>query len=273
MLLQPLSIDDDLQPPVPGSFGLAGFIIGLSPTSLLQTLDLERSNCVLRLERDGQVGTFYLVDGQIVDAELNGTHGEAVACELLTWKHSRISLGEGVPNEHTINAPLMHLVLEATRRLDEAPQEQPKKPSPRDGLVLIPGGKLAPRSGPAPELSNPESAERALSAAMLIAGAQGAAIIEVEGGATLLLRGELPGFAAAVDRDATAIRLAFQSTAALGLGEEVEEIFFDTADNYQIARPVRADRQFMVYLMLEKSRCNLALARRGFEQIEAALVP
>ena len=58
---------------------------------------------------------------------------------------------------------------------------------------------------------------------------------------------------------------------ALGLKEDIEDILITLGTQYHIIRPFVTMPGLFVYLVLDKSRANLAMARIKVQQIEKTL--
>ncbi|MBP2328591.1 hypothetical protein JOF56_008976 [Kibdelosporangium banguiense] len=112
---------------------------------------------------------------------------------------------------------------------------------------------------------------------MSIAGAVGAALVDYESGMSL---GTLGGgdwldldVAAAGNTEVVRSKLRVMST--LGLNDGIEDILITLHRQYHLIRllkPAKGTSTLFVYLVLERERANLALARHQLKRIEADLV-
>ncbi|MGJ6963326.1 hypothetical protein ACSDR0_15580 [Streptosporangium sp. G11] len=116
--------------------------------------------------------------------------------------------------------------------------------------------------------------ETALKETMTIDGAVGAALVDYESGMCL---GTIGGgreldleVAAAGNTDV--VRAKVRTLAALNINDSVEDILITLARQYHIIRLLSdsAGHTFL-YLVLDRDRANLALARHHLRRIEAAL--
>ena len=57
----------------------------------------------------------------------------------------------------------------------------------------------------------------------------------------------------------------------LGLKGQIEDILITLDDQYHIIRPMVAQKGLFLYLVLDKAKANLALARRKVQNIEESL--
>ena len=100
-----------------------GFIQGFTPSSLLQMLNMEKKSCTLQLDFGGQTGRLFLYHGDLVDAELGEVRGRDAAVRILGWDDARIEIDDKYTRRRTIQAPLMDILLEASRTVDEGRQQ------------------------------------------------------------------------------------------------------------------------------------------------------
>jgi hypothetical protein len=118
--------------------------------------------------------------------------------------------------------------------------------------------------------------EVALKDAMTIDGALGAALVDSTSGMALGTRGAAEGMdltlAAASTTDV--VRANLRVVDALGLHNEVlEEIMVTMTGQYHLIRPLtaRSGRGLFLYLVLDRRRANLAMARHQVQRIETGL--
>lgn len=98
----------------------ASYVRGVSLSGVLQMLHLERKTCVLEVSGDDGFGTLTLVNGELVDADVDLLSGEAAAYHILAWEQPQTMILDGVSLfRHTIDSPLAHVLVEAVRRQDE----------------------------------------------------------------------------------------------------------------------------------------------------------
>jgi DNA-binding NarL/FixJ family response regulator len=101
---------------------------GIQNKSLMDIIQMEclsRNSTLLRLTRGPLVAKIWIQDGELVDAEVQGAHGEAAFRKILFWKSGTFENLPAEPNhpraiEKSVNA----LLLESAQSMDESDQQQ-----------------------------------------------------------------------------------------------------------------------------------------------------
>ena len=115
----------------------------------------------------------------------------------------------------------------------------------------------------------------ALKEAMQIDGALGAALVDVTSGMALGTAGGTRDFdltiAAAGNTDV--VRAKLRAMEMLGIEDAVEDILVTLGSQYHLIRPLtgRGGKGTFLYLVLNKSRANLAMARHQLRRIETSI--
>ncbi len=133
---------------------VAGSLQQVSFVDLLQIFGLNRKDGVLTLEHGGEVGTVWVLGGQVVNARLGRVSGEKAFFRLLCWEEGRFSFAPGATEvQALIQAPLDNLIMEGLRQLDEM----------RSQIETLPGLETHLRSlqpkGALPEGARPATRE------------------------------------------------------------------------------------------------------------------
>jgi hypothetical protein len=116
--------------------------------------------------------------------------------------------------------------------------------------------------------------ETALKEAMAIDGALGVAVVDYESGMALGSLGGGPhlDLELAAAGNTEVVRAKQRTLASLGLSDEIEDILITLSGQYHLIRPLTsAGGSLFLYLALDRSRGNLALARHGLKRLEAEL--
>jgi CheY-like chemotaxis protein len=103
-----------------------GQVRGLSLTSFLQMLKMEERNCTLQINTKGKTGCLSIVDGELAAAETGPLRGEPAALQILSWENVSIEIDYSFKEvEREIEKPLMALLLESGRLIDEKESRRP----------------------------------------------------------------------------------------------------------------------------------------------------
>jgi DNA-binding NarL/FixJ family response regulator len=107
---------------------MAGGFRGIQNKSLMDIIQMEclsRNSTLLRLTRGPLVAKIWLQDGELIDAEVQGAHGETAFHKILNWKSGTF---ENLPAEptrpRTIEKSVNQLLLESAQSFDEQEQQQ-----------------------------------------------------------------------------------------------------------------------------------------------------
>ncbi|MFI1980271.1 hypothetical protein [Streptomyces wedmorensis] len=120
------------------------------------------------------------------------------------------------------------------------------------------------------------SVETALKEAMAsIDGSVGAALVDYTSGMALgtLGGGKDLDLAVAAAGNTDVIRAKVRAIELLGLNEEIEDVLITLGSQYHLIRLLRGrgGNGLFLYIVLDKSRANLAMARHQLKRIEAEL--
>lgn len=110
-----------------------------------------------------------------------------------------------------------------------------------------------------------------LNALMSIDGAQAVALVDYESGMLLGEAGSGMDMEVAAAGNTEVIRAKMKTAASLNLNDTIEDILISLGKAYHIMRPVARKKGLFLYLVLDRSKANLALARRKVQDVEAEL--
>jgi hypothetical protein len=109
--------------------------------------------------------------------------------------------------------------------------------------------------------------------AMQIDGAVGVAIVDSGSGMMLGAQGGGPiDLELAAAGNTEVVRAKRKTMSALNLNDTIEDILITLGNQYHIIRPLHSNDALFVYLVLDKSKGNLAMARHQLAAIEKDLV-
>ena len=116
--------------------------------------------------------------------------------------------------------------------------------------------------------------ETALKEAMTIDGAQGTALVDWESGMPLgtLGGGKYLDLELASAGNTEVIRAKMRTLETLRLDDTVEDILITLTKQYHLIRLLKSNDALFIYLVLDRTKSNLALARHTLSAIEPEMV-
>jgi DNA-binding response OmpR family regulator len=100
--------------------GSKGHISGITLSSFLQLLEIEKKTCTLKITAEDQEGALYLSKGMLLNAETALLQGEEAAYEIVCWDNATIEISSGRKKRNkVIESTLSHILMEGFRRKDE----------------------------------------------------------------------------------------------------------------------------------------------------------
>lgn len=102
-------------------------------------------------------------------------------------------------------------------------------------------------------------------------GALCAAVVDSESGMVLGQAGTGLDLELAAAGNTEVVRAKLKTMKSLGLDDHIEDILITLTKQYHIIRPVFSKPGLFVYVVLDKARSNLALARRNTQDVEQSL--
>ncbi len=116
--------------------------------------------------------------------------------------------------------------------------------------------------------------ETALKEAMTVDGALGAALVDYDSGMSLGVIGGGPGLdlELAAAGNTEVVRAKMRTLASLDMDDTIEDILITLGKQYHLIRPLASSKSALfLYVALDRSRSNLALARHSLKRIENGL--
>jgi hypothetical protein len=111
----------------------------------------------------------------------------------------------------------------------------------------------------------------ALDTVLKLDGAMCAALVDANSGMMLGSQGTGVDLEVAAAGNTEVVRAKIKTMKSLGLTDKIEDILITLGKQYHIIRPVDSKPGLFLYVVLDKSKSNLAMARRGCQDVEKDL--
>ncbi|QNP47660.1 hypothetical protein [Diaphorobacter aerolatus] len=115
------------------------------------------------------------------------------------------------------------------------------------------------------------SIQESLSQLMAIDGAMCAAVVDSGSGMLLGSIGSGVDLELAAAGNTEVVRAKLKTMKSLNLNDRIDDILITLGKAYHIIRPLQKHDGLFVYLVLDKAKANLALARRKTQDVEQNL--
>ncbi len=234
--------------------GFRGSVHGLSLVDMLQMFNYGRRSVTVNVAGQNP-GRLCLRDGQIIHVEHQGLDGEAALRSLLAMPTGSLSTSALVDTTtQSVTRDFREVLLDALRAMDEASAggDEPDL----DHLLDEPeADEPAVAAAPASAVS-----AQVIERVRAIDGYIAACLVQSESGGVLGYDGELDLRPAAAPT-AEALRLKQQSIIAMGLDDAAEDILITSTHQYHLLRFSHSGEPTFVYLVLDRSQANPALAK------------
>ena len=102
-------------------------------------------------------------------------------------------------------------------------------------------------------------------------GAMCAALVDANSGMMLGSAGSGLDLELAAAGNTEVVRAKLKTIQILGLSDTIEDILITLGKQYHIIRPLQAKAGIFLYLVLDKAKANLAMARRACQDTETAI--
>ena len=113
--------------------------------------------------------------------------------------------------------------------------------------------------------------KQSLDALLSVDGAMCAALVDASSGMILGQAGSGLDLEIAAAGNTEVVRAKLKTMRELGLNDVIEDMLITLGKQYHILRPMAQKEGLFIYLVLDKSKSNLALARRKVGDVEKDL--
>ena len=114
--------------------------------------------------------------------------------------------------------------------------------------------------------------KQALDEIMTLDGAMCTALVDSSSGMIMGQAGSGVDLEAAAAGNTEVVRAKLKTMRSLGLNDVIEDILITLGKQYHLIRPMARNEGVFIYAVLEKSKSNLALARRKIFEVEKGLI-
>jgi DNA-binding response OmpR family regulator len=256
-----------------------GHIEGITLFGFLQLLEIERKSCTLTLRLGERRAVLFIRAGELIHAESDGLVGDAAVLQLGDWEAPEIDI-ENVcrTRKRTVETRLTELLMEAARLADERREYGPRDEAP-PRTTTEDDDDLSTQfhAATAPHNERPEgimaSLKETLTKLTEIDGFMGACIVDSTSGMMLGAEGGGAGLnlEIAAAGNTEVVRAKRKTMASLGLRDAIEDILITLGKQYHLIRPLGVKDGMFAYLVLDKGRSNLAMARHSLADAEKGL--
>ncbi|UCJ17096.1 hypothetical protein K5Q02_01450 [Pseudomonas sp. MM211] len=104
-----------------------------------------------------------------------------------------------------------------------------------------------------------------------IDGALAAAVVDYSSGMLLGSVGQGIDLDIAAGGNTEVVRAKLKTMKMLGLNENIEDILITLGTQYHLIRPLASTQELFMYYVLDRSKANLALARRKLQAVEGQI--
>jgi len=113
-------------------------LVGLSIGSFIQVVAMDQQTCMLEVYRGrDKHGHFCFIQGSLYDAVCGDLAGEDAAMEIMSWQNVRLNIKHIIDTTNivrTIDKGLMSLLMESSRRQDEAAVQHAAEDSSEEAI-------------------------------------------------------------------------------------------------------------------------------------------
>jgi len=275
--------------------GFSGAISVQTLPDVVQLYALSGVTGLLVVRHRTAEGCVWFERGTVTHVTTPTAVGDEAFYEIMVWRGGDFSMQMGaVPTERSIKASWTELLMESCRRIDERQRQlESSGPNSRAGWNLAAASDVATDAAVQHEPGDhvyidmmftdevtvfpsekkmANDIKQSLSKLEAIDGFVGAALVDSESG--MLLGQEGGGglnLEVAGATNAEVVRSKRKAIRSLNLKDEIEDILISLSKQYHIIRPLRKKGNLFFYVVLDRSRANLALARLTLADIEKDL--
>jgi len=105
--------------------GTKGHVSGISLSSFLQLLELDKKTCTITAKAGVRTGLLFFQNGELINAYTEPLEGLDAAFEIISWEQAEIEIYNFCQNrKRTIDAPMGFILIEGARLSDERAEKR-----------------------------------------------------------------------------------------------------------------------------------------------------
>lgn len=266
------------------AIAIKGHIQGITLFSFLQLVEIEQKTLSLKILSNQKEGYLFFVEGKLIHAQYEIYQGEEAACKIVCWENVEIEIIEKFKKvKPTIQNSLTNLLMESARLKDEA-DRQTENFEEKDLIFLedsqistenysksISELTLISENTIGKEINMAGNINQTLSDFMQIDGAMAMALVDSKSGMALGTIGSGINLELAAAGNSEVLRAKTKVMANLGLKDRIEDMLITLGGQYHLIRPLSNHPHLFIYMVLNRSQSNLALARHKLAEGEKQL--
>ncbi len=256
--------------PAPSAF--SGAIAVSMLDEVVQLYGLAQRSGRLRVLSGEGAGDIDFDSGRVVHAQTGALRGIDAFNQILSWSSGSFSWTAEPPEEATIDLGLSELLLDAYRLRDErAAGIDPGSTNDADDELLLDAWQDSAQPG---GRARGDNVEHNLTKLERSDGFLGAAVFDAESGVCVASLDKSPTLhiSDSVGGHAELVRAERRTIAQLKLEDALEDIIISLQREYHLLRPCRRRPSLCLFLVLERSKANLAMARHLLSDVERDMV-
>lgn len=249
-----------------------GSVEEISLLDLMQVLHWGKKTSVIFIRRGARRGEIFFEHGEIVHAKASDLRGIEALYAMMRWQGGSFQAKAGQePPRRTIEASFDSLILEAMRLIDEEARDSDA--TTHDDLII----PASLKDSVAEEKNTTQKEGKKMAKVNLevleeIDGFLGACLVDSDSGMVLGLQGGGPiDLEVAAAGNTQVVRAKRKTMSSLGLADTIEDMLISLNKQYHILRPLESNQALFLYLVLDRAKANLAMARHEIKTFEKGL--
>ena len=246
---------------------------------LARRIQSERGSFTLHVNAGIEYGSLTFLDGVLVNAQNARRTGDRAALDILGWRQTSVVFDRVVPlAPATVRQGLGVLMAEAERAgrpRELAVSEEILAPPTSSLRPLEAESRSQPQQSPRSRSSKEDMANinKTLEETMKIDGAIGAAIADWESGLCLGMvgGGSRLNIEVAAAGNCQVVKAKMATMSELGIKGAIQDILITLDDQIHLLRPLKRGDNMFMYLAIDKTKGNLAMARHRLSKLETEL--